>query len=305
MKNQKLTRLMMLTCLLVASAFLPSPVSSSSTRPPSAAPAQTTAIAANPEAQKALARLRRTGQAPIRTEVSQKTGNYSFVRISGGDILAAADKSATPQTRARTFLAAHGDLVGMSDAERAAVSASESSGAGSNLRVARTTSDALGMTHVRLNQFYQGIPVFGAQLVVHMNDQGITAVNGDYVPRISLGTIPYVTQPVAAEAALASTRKNAAGENLKAGRIELAIYPAGLLEGRSVISRLAYSVEVAGEKTAEQVWIDAQTGAVLLRVPLHGGVESHHLLAAIRSGEPGPLRPTERRRSSASIAVHQ
>src|ERR1043166_4049405 len=260
MKNQRVTRLLLLTCLSVASVFLPSPVNSSSTRSPNSPPAQTTAIAASPEAQKALAGLRRAGQGSIRTQVSRETGNYNFVRSSGSDILAAADNSATPQARARAFLATYGGLVGMSDAERAAVSASAPSGTGSNLRIAKTASDALGMTHVRLNQFYQGLPVFGAQLVVHMNDQGITGVNGDYVPRISLGTIPYVTQPVAVEAALTSTRKNAAGESLRPGRIELAIYPAGLLEGRNVVSRLAYSVEVAGDKTAEQVWIDAQTG---------------------------------------------
>ena len=202
------------------------------------------------------------------TQVSRQTGNYNFVRISGGDILAAADRSSTPQARTLEFLAGHGGLVGMNDAERAATAAGNAPTAGSDLQLVRTATDSLGMTHVRFNQFYQGLPVFGAQVVVHMNNQGITGVNGDYVAQVSTGTIPLVAES-AAEAALAALQEEAAGDQLKVANLEIIIYPAGLLEGRPVISRLAYSVEVAGEKTAEQVWIDAQTGFVLLRVPLH------------------------------------
>ena len=255
----------------IASAFVSSSVNSSSTGPAQhRAPAKSAAaVAANPTAQKALAQLRRAGQAPIMTQVSGKTGYFNFVRISGGDVLAAADKSATPSARALAFLAAHGDLVGMNDAERAAAATGQASGSGSSLRTAKSTTDALGMTHVRFNQFYQGIPVFGAQVVVHMNREGIVGVNGDFVPRISLGTVPYVTAQVAADAALTSARKNAAGDNLTVRKTEIAIYPAGLLEGRAVVSRLAYAIEVAGDKTPEQVWIDAQTAEILLRIPRH------------------------------------
>ena len=160
-------------------------------------------------------------------------------------------------------------MVGMNDAERAVIATGVSSGPGSNLRIAKSATDALGMTHVRFNQFYQGIPVFGAQVVVHMNGEGIVGVNGDFVPQISLGTIPYVTAQVAEDAALASARKNAAGDRIVIRKSEMAIYPAGLLEGRSVVSRLAYAIEVAGDRTAEQVWIDAQTAEILLRIPRH------------------------------------
>ena len=90
----------------------------------------------------------------------------------------------------------------MSDAERASASTE------SDLQAAGTaTTDSLRMTHVRLNQFYQGIPVFGAQVVVHMNDQGITGVNGDYVPRISVEKVPLLTEASALEAALAALQK--------------------------------------------------------------------------------------------------
>ncbi|TMC50829.1 MAG: hypothetical protein E6J26_09860 [Chloroflexi bacterium] len=50
-----------------------------------------------------------------------------------------------------------------------------------NLSLLRVEPDKqLGYAHVRLNQMYHGIPVFGKQLVVHIdkNDQ-IVAVNGE------------------------------------------------------------------------------------------------------------------------------
>ncbi|PYJ09265.1 MAG: hypothetical protein DMF06_10565, partial [Verrucomicrobia bacterium] len=288
MTNKKLLRLTIFSSFLIALAFVPSSVNSSSTGQPNSAPPKAAAAApANPAAQKALNQLRRAGQSPIETQVSPETGNYSFVRISGGDVLAVADRSVTPQRRALAFLAEHGGLVGLDETERAAISSNNPPSAGSNLQVAKTSTDALGMTHVRLNQFYRGMPVFGAQLVVHMNRDGVTAVNGNYVSRIALGTVPYVPQPVAIEAALASVRKNAAGDTLTAGSIKMAVYPAGLLEGRSVVSRLAYSVDVTGDKTADRVWIDAQTAAVLLTIPLHQTA----LFRTIYSPQYDPMNP--------------
>ena len=137
---------------------------------------------ANATAQRALATLQNANQSAISVHVSRETGNYNFV--SGG-ILAADKTSDTPQKRAVAFLATHGALVGINDAERAALNAGGRPTTGSDLQIARSNTDSIGLTHVRLNQSYQGLPVFGAQLVVHMNNRGITAVNGDYVPGIS------------------------------------------------------------------------------------------------------------------------
>ena len=53
---------------------------------------------------------------------------------------------------------------------------------------------------MRLNQFYRGLPVFGAQVVVHMNNSGITAINGLYVPDVKISAKPNLSaeQPVTA-----------------------------------------------------------------------------------------------------------
>ena len=269
MKYQRLTRVTMLFCLLAASAFLPSAVNSSSPGPQRAAPATGAASAvASPVAQTALGKLQGTSWAQIITQVSRQTGNFAFVRAEAGGVLAEADKSASPQARALAFLAEHGGLIGMNDLERAAAPSGNPPPASSNLQVATTQTDSIGMTHVKFDQFYQGLPVFGAQVVVHMNGEGITAVNGDYVPNVSLSTIPSVTENIATQTALVSARKYAAGEQLKVSKTEMAVYPMGLLEGSPVRSVLAYGVEISGNGPQEQVWIDAQSGAVLNRIPL-------------------------------------
>ncbi len=222
-----------------------------------------------PEARAALARLQSVAAAPLVSSVSTKTGNYDFVRGQGKAVLLRDDASAKPEARALAFLANHGGLVGLNQNERAALNAGGAPAAGSDLQVARTERDDLGMSHVRLNQFYQGLRVFGAQLVVHMNDEGITAVNGDFVPEVSLEVRPALSKNVAEDLALTVANKENGGDSsAKVEKSELAVYPLGLLEGRAVSSRLAYAINVVGLKNAEQLWVDAQTGAVLVRIPL-------------------------------------
>lgn len=205
------------------------------------------------------------------TQVSRHTGNFAFVRAPQGSVLALADRSATPEARALAFLSTHGAIVGLADAERNALSAGGKPGEGSDLQLVKTDTDELGFSHVRFDQFYKGLKVFGAQLIVHMKDDAITAVNGDYVSDVSLSTVPAQSKEAAAESALAASRKGApAAAAVKVDKTELAIYPLGLAEGHgSVVNRLAYAVEVSGGEKPEQIWIDAETGAILARVPRH------------------------------------
>jgi Zn-dependent metalloprotease len=270
MKYLRATRFTILFSLLVASAFLPSAVKSSSTNQRNGTPTGGVATpAASSPAQSALNNLQEASRAEIVAQVSPQTLNYNFVRTQTGGVLVTADKSATPQARALAFLAEHGGLVGMNDAERAALSTGAAPREGSDLRIAKTETDSIGMTHVRFNQFYQGLPVFGAQTIVHMNAEGIIAVNGDYIPTITVSTIPAMSEGDAIQAALLTVRKQSGSDDLKPGKTEMAVYPAGLLAGGSVLSRLAYGIEVSGKDANEQIWVDAQNGVILGRIPRH------------------------------------
>jgi len=243
-----------------------------------AAPAQNRA-AKSSSARAALTNLERSsGTRPV-VQQGHATGVYDFVRAEGHALLSADNTKASPEERARTFLNAHGSLVGMSEAERNLIVAPTISSAttpASALQVASVFTDEIGAIHVKFNQTYQGLKVFGAQLIVHMNDRGITAVNGNFIPGINLETRPSLTAEAAAQQALeiVSKTKSGAGAQLSVTETELAVYRTGLLEGYQGKSVLAYGVKVSsGEGPLEQVWLSAQTGAELIRIPLR---QEHH-----------------------------
>lgn len=72
------------------------------------------------------------------------------------------------------------------------------------LRLLRLEPDLqLGFAHVRMEQIYHGIPVFGRQLVVHLDqDEAIVAVNGQFVPEIAVATQPAIGKEQAVETAM-------------------------------------------------------------------------------------------------------
>jgi Zn-dependent metalloprotease len=154
----------------------------------------------------------------------------------------------------------------MSAAERTVVASSSAPAdtvAASALKVLRVSSDTIGDTHVKFDQTYKGLPVFAAQLVVHMNARGITAVNGNFVPGINFSKTPKLSAARAGQIATDRARLNVT-------KTDLNVYRAGLLESASGQSVLAYAVEVTdGGATRDQVWIDATKGTVLNRIPLN------------------------------------
>lgn len=225
-------------------------------------------VKASPAASAALDSLRRATGAQIKAHVSKETGHYDFVRAADGLVLEVDNTSASPEERAFNFLRARGALIGMNVEERkfAANKASiDTSKSVSVLKVARVDKDSVGGSHVRLNQFHKALPVFGAQVIVHMNDRGITAINGHYVPDIKILAKPSLSAAQAAKAAL-----RVGDASLKVVKTELSIYRIGLLEGYSGNSVLAYAVEVTdGGALREQVWIDASKGSLLNRISLN------------------------------------
>ncbi|MBA3240945.1 MAG: M4 family metallopeptidase, partial [Acidobacteria bacterium] len=202
---------------------------------------------------------------------------YDFVRAEGTGVLASDNPLNTPDSRARAFLAAHGGLFGMSDAERQALSGTNAAvttnattaATLSMLQLSKVSTDRLGMTHARFRQTYRGLNVFGAQLVVHMDKRGIRGVNGGFVPDVKVVVGPGIGAAAAGQSALATLRKEFGNVALGVAQNELSVYRAGLLEGYRGPSVLAYGVKVSDAAgPLEQVWLEAETGAVLNRIPL-------------------------------------
>jgi bacillolysin len=223
--------------------------------------------AARASARQALQAVQAGGD--VTALAARETGAYSFVRAAAGGVLAADDAKAGPEARALAFLSQHGALIGMNSAEQALAAGQDASGPASELRAARVTEDDLGATHVRLDQFYQGIPVFGAQVIVHMNEQGITAVNGNFVPDVAVNPQPRIAAQKAGLMAVSLLRKQLGNLPFSVTKSELSVYRTGLLEGYAGQNVLAYNIEVdGGQKAKEQVWLNANTGGLLNRISL-------------------------------------
>ena len=129
-------------------------------------------------------------------------------------------------------------------------------------RVQSVETDTLGLTHVRLQQTFQGIPVWAAELVVHLNaDTQVYLVQGRYIPTPhKLSTDPGLTEQAALQRA-ADHLGRPLTRCLKC-QADLVIFAA---EGKA--PRLAYRV-LASLSMAEgwEVMVDAQTGEVLQKL---------------------------------------
>ncbi len=108
----------------------------------------------------------------------------------------------------------------------------------------------------RMQQYYQGVPVYGAE-IVRDSDSGVAlSIFGEVSQGISLDARPVLTAATAEREALSVAGSNATLMR----RPELVI-----LADTPLGARLAYMVGVAARPSAFRVFIDAVTGAELLR----------------------------------------
>ena len=76
----------------------------------------------------------------------------------------------------------------------------------SDLRVTRTSTDGLGMTHIRVQQEVDGIPVEGGEAIVHLDDQGdVASLTLKPVEDLNVDPVPALTAEDALDLALEAT----------------------------------------------------------------------------------------------------
>jgi len=126
----------------------------------------------------------------------------------------------------------------------------------SEFRVKHELRDKLGKTHVKFQQVYSGVPLWGKELIVHLDAKGsVYLVTGRTEPTPELDTSPVLT----ADRALQVVIGDAAPREVKANQPpELVIHidESGQL-------RLAYHVEAKVGWERWQYFVDAKSGAVL------------------------------------------
>ena len=95
----------------------------------------------------------------------------------------------TPETMAKQFLGQIKDLYRISNAEK-------------EFKLMRVTTDHIGVRHVRLKQEFKGLPVFGAEVIVHIDSENIVrGVNGQYFPVPAISTTPKISSEEAIKTA--------------------------------------------------------------------------------------------------------
>src|SRR5258706_1869822 len=205
--------LLLLTALLLLAALPAAPTTAQPGAPGSAAWA-------------AFQALQSRAGSPLDVRWDTRSGVAEFLAARGDDRLPYAPTSAQrgdPVAIARGFLDQHRDLFGLRSAA-------------SELALLRIEPDTrLGWAHVRFDQVYHGIPVFGKQLVVHLDTRGRpVAVNGQFAPGIAVPTEPTLSADKAAGVAL---------DDLRNTQLTLA-------------ERLSVKTRVLSDKTRLVVYVD-------------------------------------------------
>ena len=194
------------------------------------------------------------------------TGRLIFVGAQAGHPIASATagvKGVPPERNALSFVRDHAQALGLRDPE-------------TELRPSKTVTRADGRTVVRYQQVHQGVPVFGADVVVNTTRAGaLLALSAKISPELDLSVEPKLRSDEAsaeAVAVIAKYRKTASSE-LTASEPALFVYDARLFlpEGRSPV--LAWKVEVGnGAQIREVVLVDAATAAIALH---YNQVDTH------------------------------
>ena len=163
-------------------------------------------------------------------------------QIKGAVLQSAQAGSDPPLTTARTFLRTNCDLLRLEDPN-------------AELVLVRRHTDELGRTHLRFRQQYQGVPVWPADILVHLNPAGhVDVMNGAFVPTPKeLSTTPLLDEATAVEYARTGLTDGAEAEVTAS---ELIIYAPG-----DTPPRLAWKLKLTIGLTAQWVVvIDAVNG---------------------------------------------
>ncbi|MEM9292636.1 MAG: M4 family metallopeptidase [Acidobacteriota bacterium] len=162
--------------------------------------------------------------------------------------------------------------------------------------------DDIGQVHVRVQQFANGLPVVGGELIVHAirNGNKVFAVNGQFVPAADLDVITTVQAPTALKQAAADAGLNEL-EQLSEAELVYVLTDTGS-------AHLAWQIKVQflSEDGLEidYLYADATTGAFVTRHPtIHRAKSWRTYDGNNGSSLPGSLRCTNGSCSGASTVI--
>lgn len=187
------------------------------------------------------------------------TGALAFVGTPPGGAatsLLANPLAGPPAVNATAFASTFGKQLGLNDVSN-------------ELAVAKTFTDVDGRSTVRYQQNYQGVPVFGGEVIVNTDARGaMLSLTAKTSPNLNLDIHPVLTADAAAlAAAQAIAEENQINRRLlKTGAAKLQIYDSRLLNPDDHAPRLVWNVTVydLADGINALVLVDAHTGEIAL-----------------------------------------
>jgi Zn-dependent metalloprotease len=251
--------------------------------------------------ERAFERLQARAAGPLNVHWNARTGIPDF--LTGGDQATRIPYTPTAAERGNPVAIARGFF----DENRALF---QLASADSELQQVRLEPDRqLNYAHVRMAQIYHGLPVFGKQLVVHLDQRDqIVAVNGQFAPGIAVATQPTLSRDQAENTALQdllgaqlepSDRARVKTEVLK-DKTRLVVYvDAG---GRATLT-WSVSITTAAPLGQWLYFVNARRALVVHRIDQVESVKHRQTYTADNSTDiPGRLLVDEGERSRDEIA---
>ena len=128
-------------------------------------------------------------------------------------------------------------------------------------KIDHVMKDTLGFQHIRLTQHYNNIPVFGGEIIAHINNKNqLYQINGKYIPTIDISNKAILSENIALRKGM---NRFISTFNLSKDRAHMLSKPSKVVFGNTI----AYRFNVANKahnKKMREYFIDAYTSEILL-----------------------------------------
>lgn len=229
--------------------------------------------------QNALQQVLQVNPAALEYSTSDKYGVLTYLEAKDGSLPnpSRAIQSLSPEALTKNYLQNYGNLFGVTNpSEELAVTrilSDSSESTGTIQFKGFTPSSPLGsMVHVRMQQRYQNIPVYGAELITHLTPEGrVKSINGQLIPHLKIAnTVPGISADTAQTTAINQWRSEGNGNEMTTTTPQLAIIDPGLFTDDPPQASLAWMFDIESndknQLAKKTYFVDAQTGSLIIAI---------------------------------------